>query len=203
MNITALVFAVVGAAAIGVAISTVQPQSNSKGNKPKGKHVNTQTKLIGYRVENDRFAEGPYKGYLIASPKRADKFVKTDAEWKKILTPEQYRILRNQGTEPAFCGKFHEHKGHGIYHVVGGGLPVFSSDHKFNSGTGWPSFYRAVDKDAVWLRADFSHGMERVEVLDSKSDGHLGHVFPDGPSDKGGLRFCINSEVLYFVEKKD
>lgn len=159
-------------------------------------------KVLNWKVKDGRFAEGPFKGFLCSSPQRPDKIVRSEEEWKAILTPEQYRILRNQGTEPAFCGRFYDNKQEGYYTVVGCGLPVFKSDHKFDSGTGWPSFFQPYDMDAVWLRPDYSHGMVRLEVLCSRCDGHLGHVFTDGPKDKGGLRFCINSEVLEFHPKK-
>ena len=132
------------------------------------------------------------------SPKRADKVVKTEAEWKKKLTPAQYKILRAQGTEAAFCGVFNDNKLQGTYTCVGCDLPVFKSDAKFDSGTGWPSFFQPAAKDSIWERADNAYGMRRVEVLCARCDGHLGHVFDDGPRDKGGKRFCINSEVLKF-----
>ncbi len=135
------------------------------------------------------------------SPKRKDKVVKTDAEWKKQLTPLQYKILRNQGTEAAFCGAFYDNHKNGVYSCVGCGLPVFKSDAKFDSGTGWPSFSQPYAKDSVWIREDRSYGMVREEVLCARCDGHLGHVFDDGPK-PSGLRFCINSEVLTFKETK-
>jgi methionine-R-sulfoxide reductase len=159
-------------------------------------------KILGWKIEKGRFAEGPYKGFLCESPKRDDKFVKTDAEWRKILTPEQYKILRGHGTEAAFCGAFYDNHKDGFYRVAGSGQPVFKSDAKFDSGTGWPSFFQPYDMDAIWLKADTSYGMVRMEVLATRCDGHLGHVFEDGPGDKGGLRFCINSEALTFEEKK-
>ncbi len=135
------------------------------------------------------------------SPKRKDKVVKTDAEWKKQLTPLQYKILRNQGTEAAFCGGVYDNHKNGVYSCVGCGLPVFKSDAKFDSGTGWPSFFQPYAKDSVWIREDRSYGMVREEVLCARCDGHLGHVFDDGPK-PSGLRFCINSEVLTFKETK-
>ena len=137
------------------------------------------------------------------SPKRADKLVLTDAEWKKRLTPEQYRILRSKGTEPAFCGGLLDNKENGTYHCVGCDLPLFKSDSKFNSGTGWPSFFQPVNQKNVWLKTDLSFGMNRVEVLCARCDGHLGHVFDDGPEDKTGLRYCINSEILVWRSAKD
>jgi len=131
------------------------------------------------------------------SPKRKDKVVKTEAEWKKQLTPEQYAILRGHGTEAAFCGAFHNFKDKGVYFCIGCDLPLFRADDKFDSGTGWPSFFQPYAKDSTWVRKDTSFGMIREEVLCSRCDGHLGHVFDDGPKPTG-LRFCINSEVLKF-----
>lgn len=135
------------------------------------------------------------------SPKRADKVVMTEEQWKKKLTPEQYAILRGHGTERAFCGKFYDNHKNGTYLCVGCGNPVFKSDAKFDSGTGWPSFFQPYAKDSVWTKTDRSYGMVRLEVLCSKCDGHLGHVFDDGPK-PSGLRYCINSEVLTFEEAK-
>ncbi len=122
----------------------------------------------------------------------------SDAEWKKRLTPEQYKILRNKGTEAAFCGRFTDNHKKGTYSCVGCGLELFRSDAKFDSGTGWPSFFQPATKNAVWTKTDRSYGMARTEVLCARCDGHLGHVFNDGPRDKGGLRFCMNSEVMTF-----
>ena len=132
------------------------------------------------------------------SPKRPDKVVLTDAEWRKKLTPAQYKILRSHGTEPAFCGIFHDHKEKGTYHCAGCDLPLFRHDAKFNSGTGWPSFFQPVARENVWLRTDRSYGMIRIEVLCARCDGHLGHVFDDAPKTPTGLRYCINSDGLVF-----
>lgn len=135
------------------------------------------------------------------SPKRKDKVIRTEEEWKKRLTPEQYRILRSQGTEPPFCSPFVDNKKNGVYACVGCDLPLFKSDAKFDSGTGWPSFFRPVNEENIWTRPDLSHGMIRVEVLCARCDGHLGHVFDDGPK-PSGLRYCINSTILTFKETK-
>lgn len=135
------------------------------------------------------------------SPKREDKLVLTDAEWQKRLTPDQFKILRSHGTDPAFCGILEDNHLKGEYHCAGCDLPLFKSDMKFNSGTGWPSFLLPVARKNVWFRTDKSYGMTRVEVLCAKCDGHLGHVFPDGPQ-PSGLRFCINGNALKFKEDK-
>lgn len=141
------------------------------------------------------------QGYPTESPKRKDKVVKTDEEWRATLTAEQYRILRRQGTEPAFCSVLNDVKDKGSFHCVGCDLELFRTDAKFQSGTGWPSFFQPAAKDSIWLRPDNSYGMSRVEVLCARCDGHLGHVFPDGP-EPTGLRFCINGEVLKFRKAK-
>jgi len=135
------------------------------------------------------------------SPKRPDKVVKSDEEWKAQLTPEQYKILRHANTERPFCGVNLDNKGAGVYECVGCGLPLFKSDGKFNSGTGWPSFFNPIDKDNVWYRTDHEFGMVRTEILCARCDGHLGHVFDDGPPPTG-RRYCINGTVLKFVPEK-
>jgi peptide-methionine (R)-S-oxide reductase len=135
------------------------------------------------------------------SPPRKDKVVLSDAEWKKRLTREQYVILRNKGTEAAFCGRFYDNHQKGVYVCAGCGLPLFDSTVKFDSGTGWPSFYKPIARDAVWARWDLSHGMRRLEVLCARCDGHLGHVFDDAPQTPTGLRFCLNSDAMKFQKK--
>lgn len=126
---------------------------------------------------------------------------KTDQEWREELTPEQYRICRQKGTERAFTGKYHDCKESGIYRCICCGRELFSSDSKFDSGTGWPSFYEPVEEDAVKTERDTSHGMVRTEVMCSACDAHLGHVFDDGP-EPTGLRYCINSVSLQ-LERND
>jgi len=127
---------------------------------------------------------------------------KTDAEWKERLTLEQYRVLREKGTERPFSGEYWNSKGDGVYRCAGCGEILFVSDTKFDSGCGWPSFYQPADTNAVAEARDATHGMVRTEVMCSKCGGHLGHVFDDGPNPTG-LRYCINSESLKFEEKKD
>ncbi len=128
---------------------------------------------------------------------------KPEEYWKEKLTPEQYRVLREQGTEPAWTGKFVDNHKDGIYRCAGCGHELFASDTKFESGSGWPSFTDPVNQQHVELHRDDSFGMERTEVTCANCGAHLGHVFPDGPADKGGQRYCINSISLDFNEKTD
>lgn len=124
----------------------------------------------------------------------------SDEEWKERLTPFQYKVLREKGTERAFTGEYDKVYDIGVYYSAATGQPLFSSEAKFSSGTGWPSFYKAISQDSVVLKEDNSLFMRRVEVLDSSSGSHLGHVFNDGP-EPTGLRYCINSASLIFVSE--
>ena len=137
----------------------------------------------------------------LTAPTQVPRIVKSDAEWQSQLTPAQYEIARAKGTERPFCGTLLDNHLEGTYVCVCCGLPLFASDAKFNSGTGWPSFFQPVCPENVVTLLDRSHGMVREEILCARCDGHLGHVFNDGPKPTG-LRFCLNSESLRFVEKK-
>ena len=135
----------------------------------------------------------------LVGPIEVDRVEKSDAEWQKQLTPEQYQVARGKGTERPFCGTLLDNKRTGVYTCVCCRLPLFSSDSKFNSGTGWPSFFAPVAEENVTTEEDRTYGMRRVEILCARCDGHLGHVFDDGPRPTG-LRFCVNSESLDFTD---
>jgi peptide-methionine (R)-S-oxide reductase len=129
-----------------------------------------------------------------------EKIRKSDEEWRRSLTPEQYRVLREKGTERPFTGQYAETKTPGVYLCAACGLELFGAEAKFDSGCGWPSFFDPLNKEHVEEHEDRSHGMTRTEVTCSRCGGHLGHVFPDGPTPTG-LRYCINSASLRFNKK--
>lgn len=132
-----------------------------------------------------------------------NKIHKTNEEWKKELSPEQYRVLRESGTEGAFKGEYTDLKDNGMYHCGACDNQLFSSDNKFSSGCGWPSFDDIQNSEAIETRIDESHGMQRTEVICARCEGHLGHVFTDGPKDTTGLRYCINSVALDFKPNEE
>jgi peptide-methionine (R)-S-oxide reductase len=131
-----------------------------------------------------------------------EKLQKTDEEWRRELTPEQYRILREKGTERAFTGAYWDAKQSGVYSCAACGMELFSSDTKYESGSGWPSFYAPVSEDRVETEEDRTLGMRRTEVMCARCESHLGHVFPDGPRPTG-MRFCINSASLRLEPRND
>ena len=127
----------------------------------------------------------------------ANKSTKSESEWAECLTPEEYRVLREKGTEMAFTGKYYKHKDNGTYVCAACDYELFSSNTKYDSGTGWPSFYAALDKDRILEKNDNTLGMVRTEILCARCESHLGHLFPDGPR-PSGLRYCVNSISLDF-----
>lgn len=133
--------------------------------------------------------------------KQTEKVKKTDAEWRQQLTDEQYRVTRKKGTEAAFTGEYWDTKNHGVFHCVCCGEPLFESETKYDSGTGWPSFWAPLDESKVALETDESYGMVRTEVMCGRCEAHLGHLFPDGPQPTG-QRFCINSASLRLKENE-
>jgi methionine-R-sulfoxide reductase len=141
------------------------------------------------------------QGQLVG-PVEVARVVKTDTEWRQQLTPQQFQVARGKGTERPFCGTLLDNKRHGVYSCVCCGLPLFASAAKFNSGTGWPSFFQPVADENVATVVDRSHGMVRTEILCARCDCHLGHVFEDGPAPTG-LRHCVNSESLVFTDQSE
>jgi methionine-R-sulfoxide reductase len=142
-----------------------------------------------------------HEGQLVG-PVTSARVVKSDEEWRQLLSPTQFQIARGKGTERPFCGTLLDNKKHGVYTCVCCRLPLFASDAKFDSGTGWPSFFRPVAEENVVEHVDRSYGMVRIEILCARCDAHLGHVFEDGPRPTG-RRHCVNSESLAFADVDD
>jgi len=189
MTVLKLMFVAGFAAVVSGCDAQPQPAPSSAQNST----TTNQVAMLQVRFLDDNGLPGP----LVSTA----KVVKTDAEWAKQLTPEQYRIARNQGTEPAFCGAFYDQHKPGVYYCVCCDLPLFTSEAKFDSGTGWPSFFQPVAKENVVSKPDHSYGMDRTEIECARCGGHLGHVFEDGPRPTG-LRFCLNSASLTFKENQ-
>ncbi|GMU91888.1 MAG: hypothetical protein AMXMBFR4_09460 [Candidatus Hydrogenedentota bacterium] len=191
-----LVYGLVLSAALAYYVSSSDSRKAMKGFQlPKSLAAETgSSSMVRVRVIGP---DGKLTG-----PVDMPRLVLPEEEWQKRLTPEQFAIVRAKGTEPAYCGTLLDNKREGYYVCVACNLPLFHSGSKFNSGTGWPSFYQPVAEENIREEADLSHGMKRTEILCARCDGHLGHVFDDGPRPTG-LRYCLNSESLRFVDEAD
>jgi peptide methionine sulfoxide reductase msrA/msrB len=189
-RVTVAVCAVLALAGLGYALAQMQANSASQNASKTDKSSEGDKAMIRVKVVNQ-------KGELVG-PIETEKLVLTDAQWHKRLSDEQFGVLRSKGTERPFCGTLLDNKQEGVYTCAGCGLPLFSSDSKFHSGTGWPSFFQPIAKENIIEQTDHSYGMTRTEINCARCDGHLGHVFDDGPKPTG-LRFCLNLASLNFT----
>ncbi len=177
-----------GASAYGVPPASAGASAQTGGAKPADAPTPAKPGATGQAKKADA-----------SEKKMPEKIVRTEAEWKKLLSPAQYKVLRNKGTERPFVNEFDHHFQPGVYACAACGQELFSSETKFNSGCGWPAFYAAQAGDRVELTPDFSHGMSRVEVTCARCGSHLGHIFNDAPQTPTGQRYCINSISLKFI----
>jgi peptide methionine sulfoxide reductase msrA/msrB len=190
LRVTIALCSIVAVAGLGYALAQMRSTSAQDGAASGGKTSKGDNAMIRVKVFNS-------KGELVG-PIETDKLLLTDAQWHKRLSDEQFDVLRSKGTERPFCGTLLDNKQEGVYTCAGCGLPLFSSDSKFHSGTGWPSFFQPIAKGNIIEQTDHSYGMTRTEINCARCDGHLGHVFDDGPKPTG-LRFCLNSASLNFT----